>query len=153
VLKVNIIDTDNKEAFNLKYGFNFQWTFNWEEGSKPEPVYPDNNWDGRVWNKNSLREFYKPWLDTQEKGVEIHIGEFGCYEKTPNDVALRWLSDMLSLYKEFKWGYSLWNFEGEFGIIGHGRPCAAFEMYKGYRVDRLLLELLIENRVQPDKNK
>ncbi|MCX7710703.1 MAG: glycoside hydrolase family 5 protein [Clostridia bacterium] len=121
----------------------------WWDGHKglPEPVYPNNHWDGKVWNKESLREFYQPWRDLQAKGVKVHIGEFGCYNKTPNDAALRWLGDMMSLYKEFGWGYSLWNFEGEFGIIGHGRPGAVYELYKGYRVDRKLLDILLENRL------
>lgn len=113
----------------------------------PEPIYPGTIWEGREWNKDTLREFYKPWRDLREKGVKVHIGEFGCYNKTPNDVALRWLGDLMSLYKEFKWGYSLWNFEGPFGIINHGRPGSTFENIKGYKVDRQLLEIMLENMV------
>ncbi|MDI3311635.1 MAG: hypothetical protein QJR05_09460 [Thermoanaerobacterium sp.] len=100
-----------------------------------------------VWNKDTIREYYKPWQDVEEKGVEVHIGEFGCFNKTPNDVALRWFKDLLSLYKEFEWGYSIWNFKGPFGIMGHGRDGARYEDFHGYKVDRELLDLLIENRV------
>jgi len=114
----------------------------------PEPVYPDYVSGGRVWNRETLKEFYQPWRDLQKKGVKVHIGEFGCYNRTPNDVALRWLSDLVSLYKEFKWGYALWNFEGPFGIINHGRPGARYEDMKGYKVDRQLLDILLENRVE-----
>lgn len=121
----------------------------WVKGSEnmPRPVYPGLEWNGRVWNKQTLREFYRPWREVEAQGVEVHIGEFGCYNKTPNDVALRWLDDLLSLFKEFGWGYALWNFEGPFGIIGHGRPGAVFESYKGYQVDRDLLEMLMKYRV------
>jgi len=113
----------------------------------PEPVYPGTRWYGKLWDKDILREYYQPWRDVQKKGVKVHIGEFGSYNKTPDEVAHRWLKDLLSLYQEFHWGYSLWNFEGSFGIVKHGRPGAKFEFYKGYKVDRRLLELLMEYRV------
>ena len=89
-----------------------------------------------------LRDFYKGWLDLSRQGVPVHIGEFGCYNKTDNETALRWFRDLLSLYREYGWGYSLWNFRGPFGIAEHGRPGAVYEWYKGFRVDRALLELL-----------
>jgi hypothetical protein len=83
----------------------------------------------------------------EKRGARIHIGEFGCFNQTPNDVAIRWLRDVLSVYKEFEWGYALWNFEGPFGIVEHGRPNSKFEFVSGYRVDRPLLELMLESRV------
>ncbi len=121
----------------------------WTEGFMdiPEPVYPGIECYGKVWDKDMLRKFYQPWRDVQSKGVEVHIGEFGCYNKTPNKVTIKWFKDILSLYKEFGWAYSLWNFKGPFGIVEHGRPGAKHEMYKGFKVDRELLELLLENRV------
>ena len=82
----------------------------------------------------------------EQCGARIHIGEFGCFKHTPNDIALRWLADLLSLYKEFGWGYALWNFQGPFGMIEHGRPGAKLESLEGYQVDRALLELMLENR-------
>lgn len=96
----------------------------------------------------ALREFYKPWRAVQQKGVPIHIGEFGCYNKIPNDIALRWLEDILSVYKEYGWGYSLWNFSGAFGVAGHGREGAVYEETDGIKVDRKMLDLLKANRVQ-----
>ena len=50
-------------------------------------------------------------------------------------------------FKEFGWGFSLWNFTGSFGIIGHKRPGAHFEMLHGYAVDRALFDLILANRV------
>lgn len=113
----------------------------------PPPAYPGVVWEGRTWDLAALREFYAPWRAVEVAGSSVHIGEFGCYEQTPNDIALRWLGDLLGLYKEYGWGYALWNFEGAFGIIGHARACAHFEVVHGYRVDRDLLELLLYARV------
>jgi hypothetical protein len=121
----------------------------WWRGHKglPEPVYPGLRWADKEWNKETLRENYRPWRELETQGVKVHIGEFGCYNKTPNDVALRWLADLLSLFKEFGWGYSLWNFGGPFGIVEHGRSGARYETIQGYQVDRELLDLLLDNRV------
>ena len=113
----------------------------------PMPVYPGTVYDGKTWNRETLREFYQPWREVEAKGVKVHIGEFGCYNKTPNDVALRWFADLLGLFREFRWGYSLWNFNGDFGIINHGRPGAIYENWHGYQVDRALLDLYLQNRV------
>jgi endoglucanase len=122
---------------------------NWWPGhaDAPPPSYPRLAWEGRVWDRDSLREFYQPWRDVEAQGVRVHIGEFGCYNKTPNDVALRWFSDLFGLYKEFGWGYALWEFAGAFGIVEHGRPGAAYEQVQGYNVDRALLDLMLNSRV------
>jgi endoglucanase len=119
---------------------------NWWSGSKglSSPVYPGTIWEGRVWDRQTLREFYQPWRDVQGQGVRVHIGEFGCHNRTPNDVALRWFEDLFSVFREFGWGYGLWNFEGQFGIVEHGRPGAVYEEIDGYRVDRQLLELMLD---------
>lgn len=121
----------------------------WPEGmTLPEPVYPGLVWGGHEWNRNTLRSFYQPWRDVEAQGVKVHIGEMGCFNQTPNDVALRWLGDLFALYKEFGWGFSLWNFTGPFGIIDHGRPGARIEKYKGFNVDRDLLELIQQNMLK-----
>lgn len=122
------------------------WWTGWQEAESND--YPGTEWDGKIWNKEVIHEFYKPWRDVSDMGVPVHIGEFGCYNKTPNDVALRWLGDVMSLYKEYGWGYGMWNFEGDFGIINHGRPGAVYETVSGYQVDRDLLELMLECQIK-----
>ena len=120
----------------------------WWDGYKtaPEPKYPGQIWDGKVWDMETLRTFYQPWRDVQAAGTRVHIGECGCYNKTPNDIALRWLTDLFNLYREFGWGYALWNFEGDFGAVDHGRPGARYEQVHGYKIDRDLLDLLMNSR-------
>jgi len=113
----------------------------------PKPVYPGVVWEGRAWNRDVLREFYQPWRDVEASGATVHIGEFGCYNHTPNDVALRWFTDLFGIYKEFGWGFALWEFNGEFGVIGHGRPGTKYEDFHGYKVDRALLDLMLGSRV------
>ncbi len=113
----------------------------------PEPIYPATVWEGKTWDRAVLRDFYQPWRALEAQGVAVHIGECGCYSKTPNDVALRWFGDLFGLFKEFGWGFSLWTFKGDFGIIAHGRPGAVYEEFHGYQVDRALLDLILANRI------
>lgn len=121
----------------------------WWSGGEglPEPAYP-GEYNGTLWNRESLRAFYQPWRDVEAAGATVHIGECGCYNKTPNGVALRWLGDLFGLYKEFGWGFALWNFEHDFGIVEHGRPGAVYEDLHGYKVDRRLLDIILASRVE-----
>jgi aryl-phospho-beta-D-glucosidase BglC (GH1 family) len=117
----------------------------------PKPNYPGQVWEGHIWNRDTLAGFYQPWRSVNALGATIHIGEFGCYNKTPNEIALRWFHDLLSIFRAFHWGYALWNFEGSFGIVEHGRPGASYETLLGYQVDRQLLDLLLEYRTPEGK--
>jgi aryl-phospho-beta-D-glucosidase BglC (GH1 family) len=121
----------------------------WKHGMDlPEPVYPGTPWEGQIWDKETLRALFETWREVERQGVRIHIGEFGCYNQTPNDVALRWFEDLFALWKEFRWGFAFWNFEGAFGIIDHGRPGARYEEIGGYRVDVDLFRLVLDARVR-----
>ncbi len=113
----------------------------------PLPSWPRQGGQNGPWDRDRLRQIYQPWRDLEAAGTRVHIGEFGCFNETPNDVALRWFADLLPLYREFGWGYSLWNFEGAFGIVNHGRPATTYESWHGYQVDRALLDLYLGNRI------
>ena len=121
----------------------------WWAGSAglPVPIYPGLEWNSKRWDQDALREFYQPWREVEAQGVKVHIGECGCFNRTPDDVAMRWFTDLFGLYREFGWGFALWNFEGPFGIVEHGRPGAVYESFHGYQVDRALLALILESRV------
>lgn len=121
---------------------------NWcaETQGLPAPMYPNTEYDGKIWTKQTIRAHYEPWIALNNTGVPVHIGEFGCYDTVDNTLALAWFKDILSLYQELKWGYALWNLQGPFGIIGHRRANTRWEKIHGYTVDRDLYELLIEYR-------
>ena len=80
-------------------------------------------------------------------GVPVHVGELGCYERTPDDVAQAWFADLFDVFHELGWGYALWEFEGPFGIVGHSRPGSRVERLDGFDVDRRLLDLMRSTRV------
>jgi hypothetical protein len=120
----------------------------WTDHRKaPEPKYPGLRWQGRTWDRAALQDSYGAWRDVEERGAKIHIGEFGCFKHTPNDIAMRWLADLLGIFRKFEWGFAMWNFQGPFGIVDHGRPGAQLESMAGYQIDRALLDLMLENRI------
>jgi len=125
------------------------WGADWFDGWKlgDAPRWPGVEFEGRRWDRDDLLAFYGPWRDVAAAGTPIHIGEFGCYDRTPNGDALRWLGDLLGIWREAGWGWAMWNFEGPFGIIGHRREGARFEMRGGYPVDIDLLDLLLASRI------
>lgn len=122
---------------------------NWcvETKGLPLPVYPGTEYDGSVWDRERIKAHYAPWKKLSDRGVPVHIGEFGCYDTIDNRLALAWFEDVLSIFKDFGWGYALWNLKGAFGIVGHRRPNTRWEEVHGYLVDRDLYELLLSNRV------
>lgn len=110
------------------------------------PTWPMKDDQGQVWDRARLsREFiarYKPLID---KGVQVHVGEWGCFNKTPHAVTLAWMQDCLSLWKEAGWGFALWNLRGSFGVMDSERQDVSYEDYRGHKLDRRMLELLREH--------
>ena len=103
------------------------------------------NENGKIYDKNNLRDsLNKNWQPLIEKGGKVHIGEFGCHNRTPHDVALKWLNDLLAIFEENKWGWSLWNLQGSFGVLDSDRRDIKYENYKGHKLDRKMLDILLK---------
>ena len=99
--------------------------------------------DGKVWNRVVLKKMLiDTWTPLVKMGVPVHVGEWGCYNKTPHKVVLAWMKDVLSLWKEVGWGQALWNLRGDFGVLDSTRPDVQYENYKGHKLDREMLELI-----------
>lgn len=114
---------------------------NKEPDKNPLPVYPGQV-GNQMLNRELLENYYKPWIDLKAKGVGIHCGECGCWNKTPHSVFLAWFSDVLDILSSNKIGFALWEFVGDFGLLNSGRADVAYEDWHGYKLDRQLLNLL-----------
>jgi len=109
----------------------------------PEPTWPHTEGD-KVWDRKALEEHYRPWGELAAKGIGVHCGEGGSYNKTPHPVVLAWLRDVMEILKGHNIGYAIWNFRGSFGILDSERKDVAYEDYHGHKLDRKLLSLLQE---------
>ncbi len=106
--------------------------------------YPEPAWPGNGWDRKRLEEHYQKWADLAKKGMGVHCGEGGTFNKTPHKVVLAWLRDVLEILTGHGIGLALWNFRGSFGIIDSGRADVQYEEFSGHKLDRKLLELLQE---------
>jgi endoglucanase len=107
------------------------------------PTWPLKDKKGETWDRERLRKvLIEPWQRLAAKGVAVHVGEWGCFNKTPHAVTLAWMADYLSLWKEAGWGWALWNLRGSFGVLDSERPDVAYEDYNGHKLDRKMLALL-----------
>ena len=84
----------------------------------------------------------EPWKALQAKGAGVHVGEWGAFNRTPHDVTLAWMEDLLKNWKEAGWGWALWNFRGSFGILDSDRKDVTYEDFRGHALGRKMLELL-----------
>jgi endoglucanase len=123
------------------------YTANWvpkdEFESQALPTWPLKDEQGQLWDRNRLKkEYIDRYAPLVEKKVQVHVGEWGVFNKTPHAVALAWMEDSLSLWKEAGWGFSLWNLRGSFGVLDSERSDVQYEDYKGHKLDRKMIELL-----------
>ncbi|RXK83226.1 glycoside hydrolase family 5 protein [Filimonas effusa] len=114
---------------------------NKEPEKLPVPVYPGKTGQ-QYFDKAAIEAYYKPWIELMNKGVGIHCGECGAWNKTPHSVVLTWFKDVLDVLAANKIGFSLWEFSGDFGILNSRRTDVAYEEWHGQQLDRQLLSLL-----------
>ncbi len=108
------------------------------------PTWPMVDRHGVLWDREKLRtEVITRWKPLTERGAPVHVGEWGCFNRTPHPVALAWMGDLLSLWRQAGWGWSMWNLRGSFGIVDSGRTDVAYEDFRGHKLDRRMLELLL----------
>lgn len=107
----------------------------------PLPTWPGQSGE-KVYNRQVLEDFYKPWIDLTRQGIGVHCGEGGSWRMTPHDVFLSWFTDVTDILFTNKIGLALWNFIGDFGILDSNRPDVAYEDWHGHKLDRKLLDLV-----------
>ncbi len=108
------------------------------------PTWPMVDDNGVLWNRSTLlNEVVPKWRPLLDAGVPVHVGEWGCHNKTPHESCLSWMSDWLSIWKEMNWGWALWNLRGPFGVLDSGRADVSYERFDGRLLDRAMLELLV----------
>lgn len=110
----------------------------------PQPKWP-GEMGGKYFSRETLEDYYKPWIQLTKEGVGVHCGECGCWNKTPHDVFLAWFSDLLGVLKENNIGFAIWEFAGDFGVLNSGRSDVNYEDWHGYKLDRKFLDLLMRS--------
>jgi aryl-phospho-beta-D-glucosidase BglC (GH1 family) len=114
-----------------------------KDSSYPTPTWPVVREDGTPrWSRKELEDRYAPWAELAKKGIGVHCGECGCFNRTPHNVFLAWFTDVLEILEGHGIGYALWNFGGSFGVLDSGRQDVDYEDWHGHKLDRKLLALM-----------
>jgi aryl-phospho-beta-D-glucosidase BglC (GH1 family) len=88
----------------------------------------------------------KETLETaKSQQIPVMIQEFGVYNKTPHDVTLDYLSDVVDMYNEYQVGYALWNLINDFGILDSDRSDCDYTPYNNRQLDQAMLDILKGN--------
>jgi aryl-phospho-beta-D-glucosidase BglC (GH1 family) len=103
------------------------------------PPFSSATMEDRDW---LWRTRIEPWKALEASGVGVIVGEWGVYNHTPHDVALRWMEDCLQNWQRAGWGWALWNFRGSFGVMDSARADVKYEDFQGHKLDRQMLDLL-----------
>lgn len=117
----------------------------WVKGETfPPPAWP-GGWNfGIPWTRMMLESHYTQWAKLAARGIGVHCGEGGAFNRTPHEVVLPWLRDVLEILTSLNIGYALWNFRGAFGILDSQRQDVAYEDWHGHTLDRRMLSLMQE---------
>ncbi len=78
----------------------------------------------------------------KSENIPVMIQEFGVYNKTPHNVTLAYLSDVVSVFKKNKVGYAMWNLIGTMGNINSERTDCVYELYRGKQLDREMTTIM-----------
>jgi endoglucanase len=117
----------------------------WAGGERyPVPAWPGALHGHEPYDRAALGRHYAQWADLARQGVGVHCGEGGAFNRTPHEVLLAWLRDVLEILTGYGIGYALWNFRGSFGILDSEREDVEYEAWHGRQLDRKLLALLQE---------
>lgn len=89
-----------------------------------------------------LGDLVKKLQDAESKEIPVMVQEFGVYNKTPHQVSIDYLNDVVKIFNNFNIGYTMWNMIGTMGIINSGRTDCSYEPYRGKSLDRQMVTII-----------
>lgn len=146
LLPDNVIQSTRGYLPKMVSHYTAHWVPEREFESHAFPAWPMTDRRGVRWDKEKLRtELITKWQPLIRGGGRVHVGEWGCFNRTPHAACLGWMSDLLKLWQEAGWGWSLWNLRGDFGVMDSRRADVKYENCRGHQLDRRMLELLLSH--------
>ncbi len=83
------------------------------EDLKKEVIY----W-GKNYTIDSMRvEISKPVEYARDHHLPLYCGEFGCLSSVPEDIRLRWYTDLVKVLEENGIAWANWDYRGSFGVV------------------------------------
>ena len=103
--------------------------------------------DGRITYTNgnpavALGNLTKRIEEAGNENIPVMIQEFGVYNKTPYNVTISYLKDVVTIFNNSNVGYAMWNLIGTMGIINSERADCPYEPYRGKSIDRQMTTII-----------
>ena len=99
----------------------------------------------KFWDKNEILKLIKPVLKFRDEyNVPVLCGEFGCIARADKEIRIKWLSDVIDIFRENKISYTYWTYKNmDFGIYDFTEEYRDNENYsKNTRLDLDTLRIL-----------
>lgn len=112
----------------------------WRDEARSWPVRTSV---GEEFGKFWLADHYRSWIDLARADKSLLCGEAGCPSVVPQDQALAWFKDFVTLLGPSLWGLALWQFRGPQGLVDSTRPDAQLVNCPAGKLDARLLELML----------
>jgi endoglucanase len=93
-------------------------------------------------DKAKLMEIMQPAIaKAHELGLQLYCNEFGCLPSVPREMRLRYYSDIIDNFALQGIAYAVWDYKGDFGIVGWDR-----EAYTTGKPDEEIVRILTRRR-------
>lgn len=115
----------------------------------PGMAYPGyhDTWRGHIYYDMAwMRTHFtllRNWRD--QRGVFVTIGEFGTTADLADDVQTRYFADLVSLFHEFGFGYTVYEFDKNFGVKQN--PSAMAVLFSGQAVPTPIPTVIVPTTV------
>ncbi len=104
--------------------------------------------DYGFWDKARLRQSIECALEFRAKyNLPVACNEFGVYVQVNRESQMRWIQDLLEIFRDEDIGFSYWNYKNlDFGIVSKGESLHADlpQYQNAERLDSELLKLLAQ---------
>lgn len=107
--QIDVLDRfgDEQWLFSIHCYEPLNFTFNFEPGL----IYPLRSSVG-VWDKNTMRKYLENYnLISRRENRPIHVGEFGVHYRQDHGHEVKYLEDMLGLFKEMGFHWHYWTYK------------------------------------------
>ncbi len=79
-------------------------------------------WENRRFDREVMKaDMLIPHEIAARHGRPLYCGEFGCYERTPEDIREVWYKDITTTFRDLDIAWANWDYKGSFGLVdSHG---------------------------------
>ncbi len=113
-----VLPEDENIILTIHYYEPFEFTHQGAEwvGERAD-AWLGTRWLDRDEDREAIRQQFQPVIDLRaERGIPVHVGEFGVYSKADMGSRVRWTHFLARFFDEQEFSWAYWEFSAGFGI-------------------------------------